>query len=88
MVFKVVVRGREVNAFQSLEQAMEEVKAFRELGEGDVKVVAVLNGGSCFDLCVGAGDVEEYLACLSKCEEGVEVTLPPPLTQELDDLGV
>ena len=85
-MFKVVVRGREVNAFQSLEQAVREFKAFKELGEDDVKVVAVLEGEACFDLCVGATSIEEYLTCLAKCGEGVEVTLPPPLTH--DDLAV
>lgn len=87
MVYRLVVRGAEVNAYQSIEQAMAELRALRASGEVDARLIAEVRGNECYDWCLRESSIEAFLKCLQECEEdALTLTLPPPL--EHDDLGV
>ena len=84
LMFKLVIRGREVDSYQNLEQALAELRALRASGEVDVALIRHDRGEACYSWCVGAKDIREYLQCIQKCdEEGLETVLPVH-----DDLSV
>ena len=53
------------------------LRGVRASGEREVALVAHVRGESCYDWCVGARDIREYLECIQKCDDGgLETTLP------------
>ena len=42
-MYRLVVRGREVDSYQNLEQALAELRALRASGEDDAAIIKVVN---------------------------------------------